>query len=267
MVFYAKDRLTGTGGGGGAPGALFSMVYGSGDPPNYGWGSARSNATHFSTARVAGGGPSGRDCVEITHVPGDYLTECNQFSGGWTGTVEGSTPAQGQSRYFRYYFRADATTTGNKARGTAGACATETGIDVKMIIHGTDDRIIHNYTTQPSGINMRFAIGIDGGVNQITAGNIANGTWCAVQGQLISSSTASTADGGYRIWISNDTVGSPDADSIVQFGGRIIRTTGWTTSGLWDFVNVCLSSDGVHKIRIAGYQYDDAFDPSFFANM
>jgi hypothetical protein len=81
------------------------------------------------------------------------------------------------------------------------------------------------------------------------------GQWLDIQIELISSSTTSSGNGGYKIWINNNDYNNPTA----QRSGFQLNTTNWRLVGFGYFANHGLAADGIHKWTHSNFQVASAF--------
>jgi len=237
---------------------FFSMDYSSAASPNGGW-YAKELESKYARTRVAGAGPTGQDVYELVqrYAPGtsDYG---GQFSWGWDGNVERADPAQGSKRYYRWRMRFSPET---NFRGINWTDGSPSGMQNKLLIVGNTCgsrcRFILSYQAEPDRGQVRnFRIQLDGGADLADTGSFPIGEWLNIQVELDSSTTSSTSDGGYKIWINNDNYGAPTA----QRTGITLNPTNWKYVILGGFMNDGLRSDGVHTFRQTDFQASTSFD-------
>lgn len=248
-----------------AQGEFFVMDYSSGEASAAGWpggmhqtGCAPTCDTH-DLIRQAGAGPQGQDAYlveqKLVSNPADpqYVGE---FYWGWYGLLEGSQPAQGSTRYYRYRIRW--TSNSNfRGRNTEGL-VTETN-KLMIIGDGCSDRcrIIFSYRGHDNGRQVEhFRVQIDGGVDFIEVNNLKRDTWYNMQVELKSSTDMSTADGGYKLWINNDNYSSPNATraNITLRSTNDGGASGWRYVQLGAYSNNGLYDDGVHAFLITDFE-------------
>lgn len=237
---------------------FFSMDYSSATSPNGGW-FAKSLEPTFTRTRVAGGGPTGQDTYELAQRYASGAPSFGgQFTWGWDGHLEPADPAQGSKRYYRWRMRFSPQT---NFRGINWADGSPSGMQNKLLIVGNTCgsrcRFILSYQAEPDRGQVRnFRIQLDGGVDLADTGAYPVGEWLNIQIELDSSTTPSTADGGYKIWINNDNYGAPTA----QRTGITLNPTNWKYVVFGGFMNDGLRSDGVHTFRQTDFQASTSFD-------
>lgn len=250
--------LSAAGAGTASAQVFFRMDYSAGGGAAAGWpGVVNVQPTHTRT-RIAGGGPAGEDVYELaqrstgTSMP-DYGSN---FYWGWAGEIEPSNPPQGARRYYRWrlWFSPNSNFRGINYSGE------RVTITNKLLILGDSCgdrcRVIFTYRGQDNGQVGHLRLQIDGGEDLTETGPINTGRWLDVQIEVDSSSSPSTADGGYKMWINNNDYARPTA---VRSNIRL-NPTGWRYVRLGAYNNDGLASDGVHTLRIGGFEASTAFD-------
>ena len=111
---------------------------------------------------------------------------------------------------------------------------------------------------------FRLAIG-GGDIPALTAFTYTAGTWYYLQYEMDSSTTTSSADGCFKIWVNNQDYGNPTAtngcNDVVRTGSN---QTGWGTVKFAGFHNEAAWASGdVDHYEIAGFEYSDTFDATF----
>ena len=261
----------------------FTMDMSAGAQSLAGWPDVRNDeagipvfyGTIWDMTYDATGGPDGIPIYRQRHIGG---SAGSGFYSGWQTTTAGDAlcseniPTQGVSRFGRLIFRY--VPTNNFRCGGPG-----TNCNFKVIIHAdscANDsnggnnacRAILELRGQSSvGLYaMRLAIG--GGDIPATTGTVYEpGTWYWIQYEMDSSTTTSSADGCFKIWINNQDYGNPTAtngcNDVVRTGSN---QTGWGTVKFAGFHNEAAWATGdVDHYEIAGFEYDTVFDAAFGA--
>ena len=243
---------------------FFSMDYSAAAEPDGGW-LAKDLRPNYSRSREPGAGPSGEDVYELVqrHAPNEP-NYGGQFSWGWSGFIEPSDPPQGSRRYYRWRMRFSPDT---NFRGINWSDGSSRGVESKLLIVGNTCgsrcRFILSYeASRDSGEVRNFRIQLDGGADLADTGSYPIGQWLNIQIELQSSSSPSTSNGGYKIWVNNDNYGSPTA----QRGGITLNPINWRNVMLGAFMNDGLESGGVHTYRQTGFQAATTFDSNWNDN-
>ena len=241
--------------------SFFRMDYSSALSPSGGW-EAFPVTPRFTRSRIAGAGPEGEDVYELTQLStGASQPEYGgEFYWGWRGLLEAQQPAQGSRRYYRWWMRFSPTT---NFRGLHGD-GSPTTLTNKVLIVGdgcgrSDCRVIVNYRGNSNYRQANFRIQIDGGDQLVDAPPVDVGMWFSVQVELDSSTSTSSRDGAYKIWINNNDYSRPTA----QRSGFQLNPVGWNYVMLGGYNNDGLASNGVHSFRQTGFEASLQFDPNF----
>lgn len=240
---------------------IFAMDYSAGAAPNGGW-SAIDVTSHFTRTRVPGGGPQGQDAYELAQRPQPSASDYGgQFNWGWRGNVESRDPSQGSRRYYRWRMRFSPNT---NFRGLGWGDGNPSNMQNKLLIVGdtcgSRCRFILTYQGERNaGRVQNFRLQLDGGVDVADTGTFPVGQWLDIQVELRSSSSSSSADGGYKIWINNNNYNSPNA----QRSGIVLRPTNWKYVFFGGYMNDGLASDGVHVYRQTDFQVATSFDSNW----
>jgi hypothetical protein len=179
----------------------------------------------------------------------------------WEGTEGVVAPPQGGVRYIRYYIYYSNVT--NLARAQDGE-----PWGVKTTAIGADPdtmRAIETSAPHTAAYNLqvRWGKNIDGPPNETDEDPSLQVGWNAVQLGLFLSTTTSSGDGGYRVWLDNDDEANPSADSAFSTSQDAATMGGL---GLLIAMEPLLSTASL-TIQIAAFEYADAFDPNWAANM
>lgn len=246
---------------------FFSMNYNSGAAPTAGWpgGAVPTTQTHTRTF-VAGGGPQGEGAYDLTQL---YAPTAQGYGGefywGWNGNLEAQDPAQGSRRYYRWRMRFSPTT---NFRGLYWQDGSRTTLTNKILMVGdgcgrSRCRVIVSYRGADNGRQAQFLrVALDGGDDPADSGPINVGEWVDIQIELDSSSTSSSTDGAYKIWINNNDYSRPTA----QRTGIVLNPVNWRYVFFGAYENNGLASDGVHSFRHTGFQASTAFDAAWSRN-
>lgn len=240
---------------------LFSMDYTAATEPNGGW-SAKELKPQYSRSRVPGVGPSGEDAYELVQrYSPNTEGHGGQFTWGWDGTIEPSDPPQGSRRYYRWRMRFSPDT---NFRGINWDDGSGSGMQNKLLIVGNTCgsrcRFILSYQADRNSAEVRnFRIQLDGGADLADTGSYPVGQWLNIQVELQSSSSPSTSNGGYKIWINSDNYSNPSAQRV----GITLNPTIWRYVMLGAFMNDGLDSGGVHSFRQTSFEAATSFDNSW----
>jgi hypothetical protein len=245
---------------------FFSMDYSAAADPNAAWNAESVTSGPFNRQRIAGGGPSGQDAYDlIQYRDTSFRPEFygGQFRWGWSGNIEPSDPPQGARRYYRWRMRFSPDTNFRAVDWGNGSSPSALVNKVFLVGDGgrTDRcRVILEYTADPDAGNVRrMRLQIDGGEDPALSGPWPIGQWLNIQIEVDSSSTPSSPDGGYKLWINNNDYGSPTA----QTTGITLLTSNWKFVRLGAFVSHGLASGGVHAFRHTDFQASTTFDPNW----
>lgn len=246
---------------------FFSMDYSLGAAPGGGWpGTVPTAATH-NRSRVTGGGPQGEDAYELIQL---YTGSSapgwgGEYYWGWNGNLESQDPPQGARRYYRWRMRFSPTT---NFRGVYSNDGTPTTLGNKILMIGDGCgrnrcRVIVSYRGATNGTQAEFLrIALDGGEDPADTPPVNVGAWIDVQIEIDSSTTTSSGDGAYKIWINNNDYSRPTA----QRTGIQLNPVRWRYVFLGAYNNNGLQSDGVHAVRQTGFQASTGFDPTWSVN-
>ena len=241
---------------------FFRMDFDAGSAPNAGWTATSTSATH-NRIHIPAGGPDGDDAYElvqrVTGASSPFFG--GEFYWGWTGMIEPQNPAQGARRYYRFRMRFSPNT---NFRGLDTGGSPTTLINKVLLVGDgcgrSDCRVILNYRGLDNFRQAYLQLQIDGGASPATTPAVNIGEWLTVQVELISSSSSSSANGGYKIWVNNNNYGSPTA----QRTGIVLNPVNWRYVMLGSYVNNGLASNGVHTIRYSGFEAATTFDAGYF---
>jgi hypothetical protein len=243
---------------------FFRMDYTVGAAPNGGWPEVATSGTTHTRSRVAGGGPQGEDTYELTQLyTGSRVTGWGgEYYWGWKGTLESQDPSQGSRRFYRWRMRFSPTTNFKGVYSTDGGATTLTN-KILMIGDGCGRnrcRVIVSYRGADNQRQIQFLrIQLDGGEDNADTPPINVGEWVNVQIEVDSSTSTSSADGAYKIWINNNDYSRPTAQ----------RTNIQLNPVLWRYVflgaynNNGLQPDGVHSWRQTGFEAATTFDAAW----
>ena len=238
---------------------FFRMNYSAGAAPAGGWPVVVQAGTTFTRTHAPGGGPQGEDAYDLTqrHTGSGAPAYGGEFYWGWNGNIEGQNPAQGDRRYYRWRMRF---TPNSNFRGVyQDGSPTSLTNKVLMIGDGCGRnacRVIVNYRGGNAGQVGYLRIQIDGGESLAETPPLNVGEWLDIQVEVDSSSTTSSGDGAYKLWVNNNNYGSPTA----QRAGFQLNPVNWRYVMLGAYNNNGLASDGVHAWRQTGFEASTAFD-------
>jgi len=245
---------------------FFQMDYSVGSVPSGGWpGTVPTGPTH-NRARVAAGGPQGEDVYEMTQLFTGSSTRYwgGEYDWGWNGDLEASDPPQGSRRFYRWRMRFSPQTNFRGVYSTDGSPTTLTN---KILILGdgcgSRCRVILSYRGAENGTQARyFRVALDGGEDPADTPAVNVGQWVDVQLEVDSSTSSSSNDGGYKIWINNNDYSRPTAQRM----GIVLNPTRWRYVFFGAYNNNGLQSGGVHAYRHTGFEASTAFNASWHRN-
>lgn len=237
---------------------IWRMDYSAGAAPNAGWAAEPTGLTHTRT-RIAGAGPQGQDVYELRQLP--CLT-CSSWGGqynwGWRDVIE-PHPPQGARRFYRWRMRF---TPDSNFLAISGGDGLAANLQNKLLIIGQGCttgrcRFILSYRGDSAARRVQyFRIQIDGGEDDAETTAFNRGEWLNVQIELDASSSLSSADGGYKIWINNDNYAQPNAQrSAIQFDSQ-----NWGFAWFGGFNNDGLLAGGVHAWQNTDFQVASSFN-------
>ena len=164
-------------------------------------------ARAFSGASfVAGGGPGGRDAAQVQMIP--------LSSGGYGANIweasNGVVASQGSARYIRYYIYYSNVTHLRRAQD-----GDFWGVKTVLNANPDTERAIETSAphTAAENLQIRFGKNINGPPDETVGDPLLRVGWNAVQLGVFLSSTTSSRNGGYRVWLNNDNFSSPSAAS------------------------------------------------------
>jgi hypothetical protein len=164
------------------------------------WEQTDAMGTRWTSARVAGAGPSGQDVAQLTELPG-----VPQHGWGWHGHVVPDM-AQGETRFYRWRHRVTA----------ASNCSHTPSNKLLVIAQGCPGgmcRVIVQPKCNPQRM-VQYNFQVDGGVYQRETGYIYPvGTWLDIQLETRTSSSSGASDGALRLWVNNNNYSAPTIQS------------------------------------------------------
>lgn len=249
--------LVSSGGGGNI---LFDMDYSSGAFRDCGWETSIDDTTDFTMTRIAGGGPSGQDVIQLQqHANGAVQFYWGHGSFGGIGTDP--TPFS-STRVVRLRLRIPSDVNFLAADGASSSTtkfimfadgAGTPPVRFILYIHG-------NHTT---GNTFQLAVQYDAVSIGMESGYIySTGTWYDVQWELKGGSSLSATDGWMKLWVNNNTYASPDM-AVTGIQAKPQADDGgisWARCYLGSYQNEGLNASGVYKIQHCDFEIGDAFD-------
>jgi hypothetical protein len=239
---------------------LWRMNITAGAAPHFGWGifdPSNREGIQWRTSFVAGGGPGGRDAAQVQMIP---LASGGFGANIWEGAGS-ARPSQGGVRYIRYYIYYSNVTHLRRAQD-----GDFWGVKTVLINANPDtERAIETSAphTAAENLQIRFGKNINGPPDETIGDPLLRVGWNAVQLGIFTSSTTTSRNGGYRVWLNNDQYSSPSASSSF--------TTSHTASALGDLSLLAamepLRNSTTLTIRFAAFEYDDEFDAGWSARM
>lgn len=240
---------------------ILRMDYSSTAADRGGWpGLMGTNGGTFVRTRIPGVGPFGEDVYELAQRYAPNLRDYGgQYYWGWNGVIEPGPLPQGSRRYYRLWLRFSP---GTNFRGLELDGTYTTGMINKLMIIGDGCgrpcRVIFWYRGDAG--RPRFALSIDGGDNYVAAPLQTVGQWMSLQLELTSSTTTTSADGSYKLWINNNDYANPTA---VKTGFQL-NPWNWEYVMLGAYENDGLAADGEHTYQQTGFVASTAFDATFY---
>lgn len=243
--------------------ALFAMDYSSSAYPLCGWEGVHSTDSFHTRTRIAGGGPSGRDAIEMelltSWLPWAALGD-GQNDWGWYGAVETTNPGYGASRFPRLYLYLDPSCNFECTDWSDGTNRDTWSNKLLINQNGADQRPIPHHGGDGAVDLGYFQVGLDGGDPQQESGyTYALGTWHAIQYQIRYSSGLNVADAVMRAWINTDTQGSPTLSVSGFVCNPVLSGDGSKYWNFGAFNNHGLRSGGIIKFRHAAFEIGDTF--------
>jgi len=231
--------------------------------PNAGWpgGAVPTTATH-DRVPLPTGGPTGGPAWEFRQR---YAPQVEGYGGefywGWNGNIESSDPPQGARRYYRWRLYFDPATNWRGLYWQDGRPITITN-KILMVGDGCGRnrcRIIVSYRGIPDGSAAEIRVALDGGDSPTPNVLLRKGQWLDIQIEADSSTTTSSADGAFKLWLNSDTYAAPTA----QITGIQLNPTNWRYVFFGAYNNNGLAADGAQTFRVAGFEAAASFDATF----
>lgn len=226
---------------------IATMTNGVSDGPNYGFDGYSGEAgceDDTTITRVASGGPGNRPYFHY-----EIVTALSEFGCGWVvespyGNPASPTITRGESIFFRYSYMplGDYDQTQKIVVQTPGTSATRSVNTIREYDEG-----------------FRIGMGLNGGDIPFAPTMTGLGTWRNVQVELRFSSVEGVEDGYQKVWVDNDTYGSPTYDSGPM-------EVSWRDAGVGDEY---VSFSGYHQSGVTpGREFgvaDFRLGPTFYA--
>lgn len=242
---------------------LFQMDASAGAQSTAGFDAITGDRYGITIARTydGTGGPSGVPAYRFSWIHDPLNTVCGapdfcggEFDFGWYADT-GTAPTSGQSRYARFAFRV---VSGSNCEAKDSLDGTDpTRLIYKMIIlgDGADGRTIVELRCDAPGTTFSVRLSQDGdGVGDVTG--LTQGTWYYVQTQ-----TVVGTGGSLRMWVNNDTEGSPD----VVATGRDMGAAQYDLVGFGAYSNRQIGVDGIFAVDYSAFEYATTFDSAWFS--
>lgn len=241
---------------------FFNMDFSAGASPSAGWPEAVPTSSTHARSRITGAGPQGEDVYELRQMPtGSSVRDFGgQYYWGWNGYIEPVDPPQGARRFYRWRMRFSPDTN-FRAVDSSGA---RLGVTNKILMVGDTCgrnrcRIIVTIRRNGDANEGLFDMAIDGGETPTPRVVIRTGQWVDIQIEADSSTTTSSADGAFKVWINNNDYSRPSA----QITGIQLNPVNWRYVFLGAYNNFGLAPDGVHTFRLAAFQASTTFDAAW----
>lgn len=235
-------------GGGGSP--LFAADLDAASP--YAFDSVTTHAA-VTIALATGAGPNGGNAIRFTH---NITGGSGQYNYGYDKSVE-SQPTIGTTRYIRIWMKFEGTqswgTFTNKFIAVGSDDGDPTGLGGRSILYLREGSPA--FGDSGNALYLMKNIGYDGPKKA----SIPNSAGFAFQFSI----TSGDAVAVQKIWYNNDTFSSPTASTT----GMSISTWGWGGCGIGFFGDSILQTGDAVQYLIGGYEYDDAFDATWYSRM
>jgi hypothetical protein len=224
--------------------------------PLHGFSSIRDTYLNsaWSLTSLPGAGPNGTDAVDINLRGVGSPTE-NYV--GWYRPLGAEVP-QGATRYIRMKIKLVGPIS-YQSVGSSGSWST------KMVILGdggeSQHRVMWNLRSGPSTSQPIFVIekNIDGGSTRISTNPLPVNQWIAAQLRIRSSSTTSSGNGQFALYMGNDNAN--ESTPTMQSGNFSINTADWDQLlGLGYYCDYMRSAGHV-QYQFAAFEVGDRFDP------
>ncbi len=221
--------------------------------PACGWGPANANPYH-TRQLIAGGGPSGQDVVQFTHVP---TSTHAQYYFGWFGPAL-PNPSAGAVRYVRVKLKVVPPISllgSGDVWGAKFIILGDGGDSSARVICSLTDNGVSSYT-----LAVMCSRNIDGPPNATSRVELrADGSWNSLQFEFRSSSTSSSANGQLKVWHNSNTYSSPTRQS----GLFQLNTTNWGNVNVGFYAGTTVAPSGRVVFQLADVEFDDEFDSSY----
>ncbi len=248
--------------------SLFTMDLSSGAQEHAGWDAITGTGDRpakWDMAFVTNGWASGLNGYRLFQ---NYTGEGapfygGQFSWGWYTFVAAGDPARGVARYYRWRQRFSSTTNFQAADPVAPSLVSNKILMVGNTCTDAPCRVIVNYVGDPCWCRAsHLRIQIDGGENPgTTPFTIPVNTDLNIQVEIVTATTGSSANGGYKLWMNNNTYASPDATvqriQLNPDNHRLVALGAYENGGLY--------VTGVHEFMVGGFEVATTFDSAWNA--
>ena len=231
--------------------------------PAAGWpgGAVATGATH-DRVHVAGGGPRGGDAWEFRQ---QFAPQAEGYGGefywGWNGNVEASDPPPGARRFYRWRMRFDPASNWRGVYWQDGRPITITN-KILMVGDGCGRnrcRVVVSYRGRDDGSAADIRVAIDGGESPTQDVRLKKGEWLDLQIEAASSTTPSSRDGAFKLWVNANDYARPTASAA----GIQLNPLGWRYVFFGAYNNNGLAKGGAQTFRVAGFEVADSFDPAW----
>lgn len=251
---------------------LFRPTYTAGSFPTSGWDRAISEqfGVRWTRSFLATGGPFGGPAHRLTEIATPSAAGCGgQMGWGWDKNVEASDPPRSQKRYIRWAMRYTAAS--NFLSGDMDGCSGIAGPSSnKLLIVGQGcstrncriiltDKVMPDDPANAQRRKAQFGLAIDGGTAQTESGYIFDTSgWLFLQLELTPSSSTSTTDGGWRLFVNNNST-----PALVRTGIRL-DPENWKYVAFGSYNNNTLKAGGRHEFDTALFEVGTAFDAGWY---
>jgi hypothetical protein len=243
---------------------IFRPDYSAAAFPRAGWDRAISEkfGTRWTRSYLPTGGPFGGPAHRLTELATPSAQDCGgQHGWGWDkGFGLANDPPRGPNgkRYYRWAMRFTPASNFRGANPSTGCPSNISSNKLLIIGQGCDTRNCRVILTHRVRENrtLQFGVAIDGGLHQTETGYIipADG-WLWVQLEVTPSTSTSTTDGGWRLWVNG-------VQRLVRTGIRL-DPTNHNYFGYGHYNNNALVAGGAHEFDTALFEVGTAFDATW----
>jgi hypothetical protein len=220
--------------------------------------------TIWNRTFIPGGGPNGRDAVQIELLPRPTVpagSSDGEGYYGWTHDVRTAVP-QGQTRYIRVKLKligpiryvGNSRNWGDKIIILGDGCDVPQGCQSNRIIMNLRDEV--GNTNQARFTFDKNISGVGSFVTPVTPD-----MWHSIQIKVQSSSGETTANGRVSLYFDGDN--ASEATPTTQSSLVALPTLNWDKTLALGYYGNYMADGGHVVFQFAGFEYDDRFDPTW----